>query len=131
MLISLGLPHSRYRWHAKNPTALNETWGSPMHSRLLPSSEGLLVVRWDSETRRSVLSPISRWKDAAPDVPILKQSQGGVREVAIAIYEAFVDQCRALDLRFPPMATPSQLIGQTISHYRVLEKLGGWRGGGR
>ena len=28
-------------------------------------------------------------------------------------------------LPFPPMATSSQLVGQIISHYRIIEKLGG------
>src|SRR5205814_3510674 len=33
--------------------------------------------------------------------------------------------CSPIVLTFPPMATPSQPVGQTISHYRILRKIGG------
>ena len=35
-----------------------------------------------------------------------------------------VDLSLGVGLTFPPMATPSELDGQTISHYRIVEKLG-------
>jgi eukaryotic-like serine/threonine-protein kinase len=36
-----------------------------------------------------------------------------------------IDVSTPYDLPFPPVTTSSQLVGQIISHYRILDKLGG------
>jgi eukaryotic-like serine/threonine-protein kinase len=55
-----------------------------------------------------------------PDAPGLPQQLALVRRSRCAI-----DQPPHPVLYISPMATPSELIGQIISHYRVIEKLGG------
>src|ERR1700738_524262 len=50
----------------------------------------------------------------------------GLRPIlGLPLATSIVDLSRPSDLTFPPMSTSSQLIGQTISRYRIVEKLGG------
>jgi TolB-like protein/tetratricopeptide (TPR) repeat protein len=36
-----------------------------------------------------------------------------------------VDPCLSFPVTFPPVSTPAQPVGQTVSHYRILGKIGG------
>ena len=42
-----------------------------------------------------------------------------------AVLGVAIDLSLLSDLTFPPMAIPSQPVGQTVSHYRILRKIGG------
>src|SRR5437762_7933392 len=43
----------------------------------------------------------------------------------MTILSLAIDLLVEVSLTFPPVATPSQPVGQTVSHYRILAKLGG------
>src|SRR5436190_6255658 len=43
----------------------------------------------------------------------------------MTILSLAIDLLVEVSLTFPPVATPSQPVGQTVSHYRVLAKVGG------
>src|SRR5436305_4009882 len=42
----------------------------------------------------------------------------------MTILSLAIDLLVEVSLTFPPVATPSQPVGQTVSHYRILEKIG-------
>src|SRR5438874_190834 len=43
----------------------------------------------------------------------------------MTILSLAIDLLVEVSLTFPPVATPSQPVGQTVSHYRILSKIGG------
>src|SRR5216110_650326 len=43
----------------------------------------------------------------------------------MTILSLAIDLLVEVSLTFPPVATPSQPVGQTVSHYRILCKIGG------
>src|SRR5216110_1997415 len=43
----------------------------------------------------------------------------------MTILSLAIDLLVEVSVTFPPMATPSQPVGQTVSHYRILRKIGG------
>src|SRR5438093_8676595 len=45
--------------------------------------------------------------------------------VLATILSLAIDLLVEVSLTFPPVATPSQPVGQTVSHYRILRKIGG------
>src|SRR5213079_3396592 len=43
----------------------------------------------------------------------------------MTILSLAIDLLVEVSLTFPPVATPSQPVGQTVSHYRILRRIGG------
>jgi serine/threonine protein kinase len=54
-------------------------------------------------------------------VAVLLASQLVFRQRTLSL----VDPSPIFPVTFPPVSTPSQPVGQTVSHYRILRKIGG------